>query len=60
MEGDKRDTLTLVLVPCHCEHKEYVCDAGDTEQQENDETEQVGDPHYLVTGNNEPPRAEGI
>ena len=43
VEGDRRDTETVVLATCHCEHKEHVRDAGDTEQQENDGTEEVVD-----------------
>ena len=43
VEGDRRDTETVVLVPCHSEHKEHVRDAGDTEQQENAGTEEVMD-----------------
>ena len=43
MEGDWRDTETLVLVSCHCEDKEHVRDVGNTEQQENDATEEVED-----------------
>ena len=43
VEEDWRDTITVVLTPCHCEHKEHVRDAGNTEQQENAGTEQVED-----------------
>ena len=32
MEGDWRDTETVVLAPCHGGHKEHVKDVGDTEQ----------------------------
>ena len=64
VEGDRRDTETLVLVPCHCEDKEYVRDVGNTEQQENEATEEVEDYIYIVRGsltdNNKPPSAEGI
>ena len=64
VEGDRRDTETMVLAPCHCEHKEHVCDAEDTKQPENAGTEEVEDPNYIVkeslTDNSETPRPEEI
>ena len=41
VEGDRRDTETVVLAPCHCEDREHVHDAGDTEQCENAGTKEV-------------------
>ena len=41
MEGDRRDTEILVLVPCQSEDKKHVRDVGNAEQQENEATEEV-------------------
>ena len=48
VEGDWRDTKTVVLVPCHCEHKEHVLDTGDTQHEENAGTQQVEDRNKII------------
>ena len=41
VEGDRRDTETVVLAPCHYEDREHVLNAGDTEPCENAGTKEV-------------------
>ena len=48
MEGDWRDTTTLGFAPCHCEQKEHLRDAGDTQYHENARTQQVEDRNRIV------------
>ena len=48
VEGDWRDTTSLGFAPCHCEQKEHLRDAGDTQYQENARTQQVEDRNRIV------------